>query len=525
VVGHPELVEGGFFSLLEERARRVDSLLCVGLDPHPDDLSAPTPQAARDFCLRLIDTTADQAAAFKPNAAFFEAFGPKGMEVLQQVIAAVPEGIPVILDAKRGDIASTAQAYARAAFQVLGAGAVTLSPYLGYDSLEPFLNDPARGVFLLCKTSNPGAADLQDLIVSHKPSDTAVSETSTLYETVARLARFWNRHHRNLGLVVGATHPQALARVRAVAPELWILAPGVGAQGGDLRAALHAGLRADGLGLLVPVSRAISRAEDPRRAAEELRAEIATATLINRERAAFSGLGPVIGDQELATTEQTSPSPVRSRVPRFSSAPYDRHRALVTGESHIADGLLDAGCIKFGQFTLKSGLISPIYLDLRQLVSYPRLLEQVADAYLPVLQGLSFDRLAALPYAALPIATAISLKGGWPMVYPRKELKQYGTRAEIEGLFKEGERVAVIDDLATTGGSKFEAIEKLTSAGLKVTDVVVLIDRQSGASEALAQAGYSLHAVFTLTQLLDLWERNGRVPAEQIMATRAFLKL
>ena len=483
-----------FFSLLEERARRVDSLLCVGMDPHPDDLSAPTPQAARDFCLRLIDTTADQAAAFKPNAAFFEAFGPEGVEVLRQVIAAVPEDIPVILDAKRGDIASTAQAYARAAFQVLGAGAVTLSPYLGYDSLEPFLNDPARGVFLLCKTSNPGAADLQELVVSSISSDRGVSETSTLYETVARLARFWNRQG-NLGLVVGATHPQALARVRSVAPELWILAPGVGAQGGDLRAAIHAGLRTDGMGLLVPVSRAVSRAKDPRRAAEELR------LAINRERTGIS-------DQGLVNRKQSSSSPV-------------------TGEPQpsIADGLLDAGCIKFGQFTLKSGLISPIYLDLRQLVSFPRLLEQVANAYLPVLQGLSFDRLAALPYAALPIATAISLKGGWPMVYPRKEVKQYGTRAEIEGLYEEGERAVVIDDLATTGGSKFEAIEKLTSAGLKVTDVVVLIDRQSGASEALAQAGYSLHAVFTLTQLLDLWERNGRVPVEQIMATRAFLKV
>ena len=484
----------GFFSLLEERARRVDSLLCVGMDPHPDDLSAPTPQAARDFCLRLIDTTADQAAAFKPNAAFFEAFGPEGVEVLRQVIAAVPEDIPVILDAKRGDIASTAQAYARAAFQVLGAGAVTLSPYLGYDSLEPFLDDPRRGVFLLCKTSNPGAADLQELVVSSISSDRGVSETSTLYETVARLARFWNRQG-NLGLVVGATHPQALARVRSVAPELWILAPGVGAQGGDLRAAIHAGLRTDGMGLLVPVSRAVSRAKDPRRAAEELR------LAINRERTGIS-------DQGLVNRKQSSSSPV-------------------TGEPQpsIADGLLDAGCIKFGQFTLKSGLISPIYLDLRQLVSFPRLLEQVANAYLPVLQGLSFDRLAALPYAALPIATAISLKGGWPMVYPRKEVKQYGTRAEIEGLYEEGERAVVIDDLATTGGSKFEAIEKLTSAGLKVTDVVVLIDRQSGASEALAQAGYSLHAVFTLTQLLDLWERNGRVPVEQIMATRAFLKV
>jgi uridine monophosphate synthetase len=140
-----------------------------------------------------------------------------------------------------------------------------------------------------------------------------------------------------------------------------------------------------------------------------------------------------------------------------------------------------------------------------------------------LLQRLSFQRLAALPYAALPIATAISLLGGWPMIYPRKETKAYGTRAEIEGLFQPGERAVVIDDLATTGGSKFEAINKLLSAGLQVTDVVVLIDRQSGAAQALAQSGYRLHAVFTLTRLLDHWEQAGRVSAERIQAARDFL--
>jgi uridine monophosphate synthetase len=190
----------------------------------------------------------------------------------------------------------------------------------------------------------------------------------------------------------------------------------------------------------------------------------------------------------------------------------------------LADRLLDAGCVRFGQFTLKSGLISPIYLDLRQLISDPTLLAAAGNAYVELLRGLKFDRLAALPYAALPIATAISLAGGWPMIYPRKEIKAYGTGAEIEGGFAPGERVVVIDDLATTGGSKFEAIEKLAAAGLKIESVVVLVDRQSGAAEALAAAGYRLHAVMTLTQMLDHWTRTGRVPAEQIAATRAFLK-
>jgi uridine monophosphate synthetase len=190
----------------------------------------------------------------------------------------------------------------------------------------------------------------------------------------------------------------------------------------------------------------------------------------------------------------------------------------------LADGLLEAGCIKFGEFTLKSGLKSPIYIDLRQIITYPKLLEQVAAAYLPILKKLEFQRIAGLPYAAIPIATAISLQGGYPMIYPRKEVKEYGTKAEIEGEYHAGETVVVIDDLATTGGSKFEAIEKLTAAGLKVRDVVVLIDRQSGAKEALEQAGFHLHAVLTISELLDYWEKTRKVEKGKITATRAFLK-
>ncbi|HMB22506.1 MAG TPA: orotate phosphoribosyltransferase [Anaerolineales bacterium] len=197
---------------------------------------------------------------------------------------------------------------------------------------------------------------------------------------------------------------------------------------------------------------------------------------------------------------------------------------LTTHLSSLADGLLEAGCIKFGDFTLKSGLQSPIYIDLRQIITYPKLLDQVGQAYLPILKGLQFSRIAGLPYAAIPIATAISLAGNYPMIYPRKEVKTYGTKAEIEGLYQAGETVVVIDDLATTGGSKFEAIEKLIGAGLIVKDIVVLVDRQSGAKESLEQAGYSLHAVLTIGQLLEYWEETGKVEKDKIKETRMFLR-
>lgn len=190
----------------------------------------------------------------------------------------------------------------------------------------------------------------------------------------------------------------------------------------------------------------------------------------------------------------------------------------------LADELLTAGCIKFGEFTLKSGLKSPIYIDLRQIITYPKLLEQIGRAYLPLLEKLTFDRIAGLPYAAIPIATAISLAGNYPMIYPRKEAKAYGTKADIEGEYHAGETAVIIDDLATTGGSKFEAIEKLTGAGLLVKDVVVLVDRQSGAKESLEQAGYFMHAVLTISDLLDHWETAGKVERERINATREFLK-
>ena len=312
-----------FFSRLEIRSKDVDSLLCVGLDPHPDDLPEFTGDAAKAFCLKLIDATVDLVAAYKPNIAFFEALGPQGLIALKEVINSVPEEIPVILDAKRGDISSTAEAYAKAVYDTLGADAVTLSPYLGFDSIEPFISDPAHGGFVLCKTSNPSAVDLQDLLVRSDPAKTSI--TIPLYVQMAKLVNFWNTRD-NLGLVVGATQPDSLTRVREVAPDLWILAPGVGAQGGNLKAALEAGLRKDGLGMLFPVSRGISRADDPRKVSFELR------DAMNQIRDNMMVSGISVRNLQQDTSDQSG-----------------------SDVGKIADSLLQADCIKFGNFTLKVG--------------------------------------------------------------------------------------------------------------------------------------------------------------------------
>jgi orotidine-5'-phosphate decarboxylase len=236
---------------LAQAQQRHGSLLCVGLDPEPQRLPDPwRGDATRlfDFCARIVDATKDLVCAFKPQIAYFAA--ARAEEQLERLIGHIrrvaPE-VPVILDAKRGDIGATAEQYAREAFERYQADAVTLSPYMGFDSIEPYLRYDGRGLFLLCRTSNAGATDLQSL---------PLASGLALYEQVATLAAgAWQRDGR-VGLVVGATAPAEIARVREIAPTVPLLIPGVGAQGGDAQAAVRAGWRIDAP-IVVNSSRAI----------------------------------------------------------------------------------------------------------------------------------------------------------------------------------------------------------------------------------------------------------------------------
>lgn len=269
-----------FLDALKHAWRRNDSLVCVGLDPEP----ARFPAALRDdldavfaFCRAIVDATADLVCAFKPQIAHFAALGAE--DALKRLIAHIHDahpGMPVILDAKRGDVGSTAQHYAAEAFDRYDADAVTVNPYLGRDSVQPFLDRADKGVIVLCRTSNPGARDLQDLLV--RGGDGVERK---LYQHVAEtVAREWNANG-NCALVVGATYPEELADVRRRVGDLPLLVPGVGAQGGDVEAAVRSGCTTDGTGLMISSSRAILYAGNgtdfaaaARAAANELREAI-----------------------------------------------------------------------------------------------------------------------------------------------------------------------------------------------------------------------------------------------------------
>jgi uridine monophosphate synthetase len=191
----------------------------------------------------------------------------------------------------------------------------------------------------------------------------------------------------------------------------------------------------------------------------------------------------------------------------------------------LADGLLEYGCVQFGEFELKSGEISPIYFDLRLIPSHPLLLRQTAHAYEALLTDLQFDRIAAIPYAAIPIATAVCLQMDRPLIYPRKEQKQHGTGRAVEGMYEPREVAVLLDDVATTGESKLEAVDKLEAAGLRVRDTVVLIERGDSARRALRERGIQLHSVWTLPALLSHWEQGKAISAREIAEVREHFKL
>ena len=334
-----------FREKLEARVKSIDSLLCVGLDPHESELFPQQQEenntttitadarceAAFTFCKTLVDATLSYAACYKPNSAFFEALGDDGMKTLRRLCREViPSDVPILLDVKRGDIGSTAAAYAVACYDHIGSDAVTLSPLMGWDSIKPFVTDTyaGKGAFLLCKTSNPSS---HELLACHLASN------ETVYERIAKLVGdTWSSSAAPsslLGLVVGATEPVALRQARiAAGPATWILAPGVGAQGGDLLKACRAGMNHEGSCMLVPVSRGISQAENPSHVAKEL----------------VDNIRNVKEQVVNASSKDTAET---------SSMVIERYQ-----EDFIRFSLAES-VLKFGSFVLKSGRTSPYFFN------------------------------------------------------------------------------------------------------------------------------------------------------------------
>jgi orotidine-5'-phosphate decarboxylase len=261
-----------FIERLDGATEKNDSLLCIGLDPDPELM--PDRISILDFNRAIIDATRDLVCAYKLNFAFYEVFGGEGFDTLKHTVDYIHDEIPVIGDAKRGDIGNTARAYARAIFSSLNFDAATLNPYLGFDSVEPFIEYKDKGVFVLCRTSNPGSVDFQSLGCN------IGGETAPLFEIVASKASQWNKYG-NIGLVVGATYPQELKLIRQSHPDMPLLIPGIGAQGGDLKKAVSYGADANGKKAIINSSRQIiyaSRGKDfdkaARKAASRLRDQI-----------------------------------------------------------------------------------------------------------------------------------------------------------------------------------------------------------------------------------------------------------
>ena len=477
------------------------SILCVGLDPVYESLPTAhkTGDVAQDlfaFNRGIVDAAAPYAAAFKLQYKCYSAEGEAGITALRLTCAYIKERyphIPVILDAKYADIGHVLERCAHEAFELLGVDAVTAMPAPGRQALTPLISRPGKGCFMVVRTSNPGAEELQDIeVASGEPLYVAITR---------RIAQEWAEAQAavgSIGLVAPATEPRVLAQVRQAAPHLPLLCPGVGAQGGDLQAALVAGLDRQGGGLLINISRAIMEAADPGEAARQWR---------DRMQAGRATITPI------STTTTTT-----TVTARATTHPVDLQEVVLE--------MFRTGAIRFEPVTLKSGLVSPYYNNLRILASYPPLLRRVAALMARTMRsaGLNPHILIGIAEAGIPLAVALSQHTGIPAGYVRSAAKTHGTRRMVEGAWAQGATALLVDDVVSDGASKLEVLGHLQEAGLQVRDILVVVDRGQGGPEAMARYGLQCHAVVTMEQVLEILLGAGLIGIEQVQQARHFME-
>jgi uridine monophosphate synthetase len=482
-------IQTNFSDKLLAAIDRNQSLLYVALDPEIENLfppDSPIPnqpnisiKILQDRLQSIIEKTVDFVCAYKLSLGFYQALGIPGLELLQQTLTHIPSDIPIILDAKHGDL-NTSTAFARTAFEDWQVDAITLSPYAGLDQVTPFLVYPGKAVFVLCATANPSAAILQEYPTSEHP----------LYLQLVQAVQSWGTLDQ-LGLEVGVM-ADMLARIRKAAPDRLILIHGDIAEENDLRETddltqiLAAGLSKNGEGLLLPVPPSLLTTADSSQGIKQLR--------------------DTVNEQRLRVLEG-SPT-CELWIPDVCFLQHEPHRDLILQ-------LYDIGCIVFGNHVQASGAVFPYYIDLRPIISIPQIFHQIVSAYADILKDLIFDRIAGIPYGSLPTATGLALRMERPMIFPRKEVKTYGAGRLIEGHFQAGETIVVVDDILISGKSAMEGAAKLKSAGLKVDDIVVFIDHGQGVKDRLQENGYCAHAVLTLAEISQTLYQAGRVNDEQ----------
>jgi uridine monophosphate synthetase len=469
-----------FFDKLTAAIATHQSLLVVGLDPNPEMMPCRQSRSADllgDLAAWLgeaIAVTQTQVCAYKLTLGFYEALGSRGFELLEDVLSQIPDVLPIILDAKQGDL-NTSTLFARTLFEEWGVDAVTVSPFAGQDAIAPFLLYPDRGVFVLCHTSNPSAIALQEFPNADNP----------YYLQVVREAKSWGIPEQVM-LEVGTANPAVLQKIRTIAPERFILMRSLWAESGQLAPMLQAGLNSNGDGLLIPVPQDFLSQAQLSESVELLRLEV------NQVRNA--------GLDKALSCELWTPD-----LCLMQSHPYQE----------LILQLFDLGCLLFGDYVQASGATFSYYVDLRQIISNPQVFQQVLQAYADILKTLTFDRLAGIPYGSLPTATGLSLMLNRPLIYPRKEVKAHGTRRLIEGKFEMGETVAIVDDIFISGKSAIEGAEKLQSAGLQVKDIVVLIDHESGVEDRLRSRGYNPYSVLKISEITETLYAAGRITEVQ----------